>query len=63
MSPDEYINPKKTLARREAAAEGETLKQEMAEKGHAGGKGFGKAWTPEDRKKHAEALARKLRER
>lgn len=59
---DEITNPKKTLARREAMAEGEPLKKEIAEPGHKGAR-FGKQWSNEDRAKHQKALASVLRNR
>lgn len=53
-------NPKRVLARREAAAEGESMSHEAAEPTRSGGR-FGKPFSAEDRAKHQAALAKKLR--
>lgn len=54
-------NPKRVIAKREAAAEGEAVARELTEP-EARSARFGKQWSPEDRVKHAAALAKKLRE-
>lgn len=59
MDLNEIINPKKTLVRRMAEAEGEGPKQETRWEGTK----FGKAWTLQEKSEQAKALARKLRER